>query len=89
MGTRKAAAKPPDPPAFLAGFTELKTLWEGPAPIFASEHAAKWAIRDPRLRAKLVAHRAVAFVGNSRVVHRDRFALAYEEFCFSRFEFQG
>jgi hypothetical protein len=88
MVTRKSKEPTPQPHAVLVGFTDLSTLWEGSTPIFPSEHAAKWAIRDPRLRPKLVANRAVAFVGHSRVVHLERFARAYEDYCFERFECQ-
>lgn len=88
MVTRKATAPTPQPHAVLVGFNPLNALWEGSAPIFPSENSAKWAIRDPRLRPKLVANRAVAFVGHSRVVHLERFARAYEEYCFERFERQ-
>lgn len=49
MSTRKTInAAPSGAAQVLPGFEPLQNLWEGAAPLFPSENAARWVIRQQR-----------------------------------------
>jgi hypothetical protein len=55
--------------AVLPGFVPLQSLWEGNAPLFPSENAARWVIRQQRQA--LIEAGALAHLGRT-LVHRER-----------------
>lgn len=69
MATLNTAEPPACAAQALPGFEPLNSLWGGAAPLFPSEHAARWIIRQQRQA--LIDAGALAHLGRT-MVHRER-----------------
>jgi hypothetical protein len=69
MATLKKAESEAAAAQVLPGFAPLQSLWEGEAPLFPSENAVRWLIRQQRQA--LIDAGALAHLGRT-LVHRER-----------------
>jgi hypothetical protein len=69
MATHETADDANSAAQVLPGFEPLQSLWQGAAPLFPSENAARWVIR--RQRQALIEAGALAHFGRT-LFHRER-----------------
>ena len=67
----------------LPHFVPFPSLFSGPAPLYPSEAAARWAIY--KMRAELVEARAVAVHRRRLYIHPERFAAIVERRAHEQF----
>jgi hypothetical protein len=75
MSSKKSA--PEDFPKILPEFKPLRALWTGAQPPYASEQAARWALR--KYREQFAQAEALAVVRGRLLVHPDRFVRVIEK----------
>lgn len=82
-----ASATPVEPEfarPFLSDFKPWQVLWSGDAPLFPSEHAARWFMRSNRQR--LAEIEAVAVYRREFLVHPARMAQVIERKAIEEFQ---
>jgi hypothetical protein len=70
MATLDSVSPAPAALQLMPGFEAVDQLWHGTNPAFASENAARWAIR--RHRDALIEAEALALLVGRTYVHRER-----------------